>query len=186
MHELASFLLQIDESVTALAHELRWGPLTVLFVLLSAWWMKGFVFVLAGGLADLRNARSSFPTGAVFAGISVAIGGLLTGVLKESVDRLRPEPAGVGLDPAVPTPGDPSFPSGHTATAFAGAVVVASLYPRLRWPALALAALVGLSRVYLGVHFTLDVLAGAALGLGVGLTAVWLGRRVLHRVRTSG
>jgi undecaprenyl-diphosphatase len=188
MHELAYFLLQLDESVTALAHELRWGPATIVFVLLSAWWMKGFIFVLAGGLADLRNTRSSFPAGAVFAGISVAAGGVLTGLLKDSFDRDRPEPAGVGLEPAVATPGDPSFPSGHTATAFAGAMVVAALYPRLRWPALGLAALVGLSRVYLGVHFALDVLAGAALGIIVGTAAVWAGRRVLaqaHRLRPS-
>ncbi len=184
MHDLVSFVLHLDETMTGLADELRWRPLTVVFMLLSAWWMKGFAFVLVGALADLRNTRSSFPGGAAFAALSVAVGGVLTGVLKESFDRERPALAGAGIEPAVATPGSPSFPSGHTSTAFAGAIVVAMLYPRLRWPILGLAGLVGLSRIYLGVHFTLDVVAGALLGLAVGLAAVWAARRwVLPRAQ---
>jgi undecaprenyl-diphosphatase len=77
----------------------------------------------------------------------------------------------------VATPGSPSFPSGHTATAFAAAAVVGAIYPRLRWPLYSVAALVGLSRIYLGVHFALDVAAGAILGLSIGLGLVWAGRK---------
>ena len=50
-------------------------------------------------------------------------------------------------------------------TAFAVAGGVALLAPRLRWPVLGLAAVIAFSRVYLGVHFWLDVLVGAALGV---------------------
>ena len=75
-------------------------------------------------------------------------------------------------------PDTPSFPSGHATTAFAAAAVVGALYPRLRIPVYGLAALVGLSRVYLGVHYTLDVLAGAALGIALGLGVVWAIRRL--------
>jgi membrane-associated phospholipid phosphatase len=66
-------------------------------------------------------------------------------------------------------PGSASFPSGHAATAFAAAVAVGVLYPRIRTPLLALAATVALSRVYLGVHFATDVLAGSVLGAAIGL-----------------
>ena len=170
-------LLNADQAILELVQGLRWEPLTVVFVILSGWWMKGFAFVLLGALGDLRSRRT-FPAASGFAAISVLVGGMLTHLMKDSVDRPRPEDASASLDAAVATPGSPSFPSGHTSTAFAAAVVVASLHPRLRWPVLGLAGLVGLSRIYLGVHFALDVVAGAALGLSVGLVAAWLARRL--------
>jgi undecaprenyl-diphosphatase len=109
--------------------------------------------------------------------VSVGIGSLIVAMLKESIDRARPEHADPTINAAVATPDSPSFPSGHTATAFAAAAVVSAFYPRLRWPLYSLAALVGLSRIYLGVHFTLDVVAGAILGLSIGLSLVWVGRK---------
>ena len=76
--------------------------------------------------------------------------------------------ADAGLGSLTPIPDNPSFPSGHSATAFAAATAVAIVSPRLRVPALAIAAAVGLSRVYLRVHFPLDVVAGALVGAGLG------------------
>ena len=67
--------------------------------------------------------------------------------------------------PLVPTPHTGAFPSGHSATAFACATVIAWASPRLAVPAFVLAALVAWSRVYVGVHWPLDVLGGAALGV---------------------
>jgi membrane-associated phospholipid phosphatase len=54
---------------------------------------------------------------------------------------------------------------------------VAVLAPRLRWPMVAVATVIAFSRVYLGVHFWFDVLAGAALGLVVALLATAAFRR---------
>jgi undecaprenyl-diphosphatase len=179
-------LLHADETILEVVQSLRWEPVTLIFVMLSGWWMKGFAFVVLGALGDLRSRRI-FPAASAFAALSVAIGGLLTGLMKDSLERPRPEAASSDIQPAVDTPGSWSFPSGHTSTAFAAAVVVASLHPRLRLPVLGLAALVGLSRVYLGVHFTIDVVAGAALGLLVGLTAAFVARRLcwVHRPATA-
>jgi undecaprenyl-diphosphatase len=82
-------------------------------------------------------------------------------VLKVLVDRHRP------LDhPLVPEPTTASFPSGHSATSFACAATLAPLVSRSgRIVLYVLAAAIAYSRVYVGVHFPIDVIAGAALGL---------------------
>jgi membrane-associated phospholipid phosphatase len=176
MPDLYHQLISADRVLLEAVDGLRWGPLTVMFVLLSAWWMKGVAFVAVGAVGDVR-ARRPLPVATLVAAISVGIGSLIVALLKESIDRARPEHAHSNIDAAVATPGSPSFPSGHTATAFAAAAVVGAIYPRLRWPLYALAALVGLSRIYLGVHFALDVAAGAILGVSIGLGLLWAGRK---------
>jgi undecaprenyl-diphosphatase len=65
-----------------------------------------------------------------------------------------------------------SFPSGHAATSFAAATVIAAAAPRLRIPLYVLAALVAWSRVYVGVHYPLDVIGGAIYGTLLGLLLV--------------
>jgi membrane-associated phospholipid phosphatase len=78
----------------------------------------------------------------------------------------RPRPRLDGLAPLVETPTTLGFPSAHASTAFAGALA----YSRVGLPALplyALAAGLAYSRLYLGVHYPSDVLAGAMLGTAV-------------------
>jgi undecaprenyl-diphosphatase len=78
------------------------------------------------------------------------------------------------------------MPSGHAATAAAAAGVVALLHPRRRLPLAPLVAAIALSRVYLGVHYPSDVLAGAALGLAIAWAVVALARRAVRRRREDG
>ena len=172
-------LAQWDRSLSEASTELRWAPLTVLFVLASAWWVKGLVFVGVGALGDARERRLFAPAAAC-AALALGLAAAASTVLKELVDRARPALVDPAIDALVATPSSPSFPSGHAATAFAAAAAVGAFYPRLRWPLFGLATMVGLSRIYLGVHFTLDVVAGAALGAAIGLAVAWLIRRVVR------
>lgn len=91
---------------------------------------------------------------------------VLNTAIKLVCRRARPQLE--GLPPLAPTPTALSFPSAHTATAFAGALS----YSRLGLPAkplYGLAAATALSRPYLGLHYPSDVLAGAALGTAVAI-----------------
>lgn len=73
---------------------------------------------------------------------------------------------------------DPSFPSGHTTRVFAFATLISLRGNRKTWAlSLTLAALVGVSRVYLGLHWPSDVLAGILVGIILALMIHWLGGR---------
>lgn len=78
---------------------------------------------------------------------------LATALLKRVVHEKRPN-----------TDSELSFPSGHAATAFAMATVLAEYKPAYKWPAYATASLIGFSRVEAGSHYWRDVAAGALLG----------------------
>ena len=157
---------------------LRSGPLTTAMTLLSAWWMKGLVIAGLGTVADLRRSPNRLPWTPPLAGAALLAAALLSAALKDLVGRVRPSLADPTLTALIAVPSDPSFPSGHATSAFAAAGVVAALHPRLRTPALVLATLIALSRVYLGVHFASDILAGAALGLSISVVVVAVGRRL--------
>jgi undecaprenyl-diphosphatase len=78
-----------------------------------------------------------------------------------------------------------SFPAGHAATAFAGAVLLTAVAPRI-WPAFfGLAVVIGFSRIYDGVHYPTDVLAGALLGAVAGALAALLLRAPVPQLRRA-
>jgi undecaprenyl-diphosphatase len=101
--------------------------------------------------------------------------------LKALFDRERPPLRYAEPDPLVRTPHDGSFPSGHAATSFAAATILSFAFPRLTPYLFVLAAAVAWSRVYVGVHYPLDVLGGAVLG---ALVATALRLLVTNRQRS--
>lgn len=88
---------------------------------------------------------------------------LVVQIFKYLVARVRPYDNLLNVI-ALRTEKDFSFPSGHTATSFACAVFVCSLPSGIGFLAMPLAALIGYSRIYLGVHYPSDVIAGGLIG----------------------
>jgi membrane-associated phospholipid phosphatase len=131
----------------------------------------------AAGLALLGSGgRRAAVRGLASLGVASAVANLAA---KPLTTRRRParEELEVLARRHVPMPRSSSFPSGHTASAFAFATGAGKAQPGLSAPLRALATLVGYSRVHTGVHYPADVLAGAFLGV----TAAELASRLLDR-----
>ena len=159
-------LLDLDRALVGAAPAFEHPWLTAVFVVLSASWVKGPLLVALGLCSDVWRRR--LPMACLAAAVASGAASLVVSALKDTFDRARPPQTDPGLGSLAALPDNPSFPSGHSATAFAAATAVAILSPRLRAPALAIAAAVALSRVYLRVHFPLDVVAGALVGALLG------------------
>lgn len=112
------------------------------------------VSLLLMAYGDDENRETGRLLTSTFIGTGVIVWGM-----KEIIGRKRP------LDEVV---GNPAFPSGHTAYAFAGATLLGTRYPKLRIPLYIGAGLVGLTRIYLGRHYASDVIAGAVVGTLTG------------------
>jgi undecaprenyl-diphosphatase len=170
-------LADADQDVFTWVVEHRVPPLDWLFVGLSAAGQAGLVWIALAPLLALW-ARKPVLFTTVATAATVWSADLLALLLKGVVDRERPYEVVPAADPLLRWDVGGSLPSGHAATSVAGVVILTYLVGRRAlWLAL-LAAAMGFARVYVGVHYPLDVVAGAAVGLAVGLAAVALVRRL--------
>ncbi|WEK21752.1 MAG: phosphatase PAP2 family protein [Candidatus Pedobacter colombiensis] len=167
-----SKLQQFDDQVLINLSETRTPEKTGVFLFISNhndWVNIGVPMGLltAGVINDDKAMRQN----ALYVASSSAVNVLFTMLLKRIVKRPRPFLANVKIK-AVYQPSEYSFPSGHTSTAFTTATALSQAYPK--WyviaPSYLWAGAVGFSRLYLGVHYPTDVVAGAALGTGAAFS----------------
>jgi len=129
---------------------------------------RGIVWLAAG--VTLTLARRVRPSGLVQLVLTILLASILANhVLRPLVHRDRPFVSTPGIPIIGGRPEDASFPSGHTANAFAGSYVLSRIAPAARIAWWAMAVMIAYSRVYLGVHYPLDVIGGAALGWICGI-----------------
>ncbi|WP_160309589.1 phosphatase PAP2 family protein [Rubrobacter aplysinae] len=153
----------LDVRVFRAVSRLRRGPLTPM--------MRGFTRVgTAGALWGVIAAAAFVFGGFYLPGLLVpwaAVAGawILAEASKHLFDRARPHDSDMGIAPLVKTPSSSSFPSGHSATAAAGAITLSAAYPVFAPLLLAAGLLVMLSRIYLGVHYPSDVFVGGVIGV---------------------
>jgi membrane-associated phospholipid phosphatase len=100
--------------------------------------------------------------------------GAVCNTIKQAIGRARPFAALPDVHCLTGMGGSGSMPSSHAANWFAMAMVAFFYYRRSVWFMVPMASLVSFSRVYIGVHYPSDVLAGALLGAGCGVAVTWL------------
>ena len=123
------------------------------------WCAVALGLAIVGGASGRRAARRGLG--------AIALASALTnGPAKLLVPRRRPPSP--SLSALVRTPASSSFPSGHSASAFAFATAAAGELPPLALALVPLAGAVAYSRVHTGVHYPSDVAAGAAIGVACG------------------
>ncbi|MEO8089094.1 MAG: phosphatase PAP2 family protein [Gemmatimonadales bacterium] len=182
-------VLAFDERLRALVHSAASPRLTVLMRAASLYGGPT-VLIAAGVVAAVAFIIKGWRRGALLVVVTLAGASVLNGLLKFSFARVRPA---AFFD--YPLPGSPSFPSGHAlyaAGVFGGVAVLLSsrlhslpLQIGIWLVSISLILLVGISRVYLGVHYPSDVLAGYTIGT-IWVIAVALGDRLMrHRRRSS-
>ncbi len=146
----------------------------------SGWFWIVLALILLGAALIIRYKNKEAENPLLRISVTCLIAMVLTFIignliLKNAIARIRPYDRIPDLILLAKKPHDFSFPSGHTSFSFSCATALLFTVPKeKRLPAVLLvilAALIGFSRLYLGVHYPTDVLAGAVLGCLCGKAA---------------
>lgn len=181
---MPNWIQAADESCLRwIAETLRTPLLNALMVVYTTLGNGGMLFIALTVL--LLAFRATRKVG-LSTGTGMILGLVVTNLtVKPLMARPRPWVVMEGFASLVRSSDPNSFPSGHTcaAFAFAAAVCVAAPWKWMKAAALIAAALMGCSRLYVGVHFPSDVLAGVVIGTLCGLAGAWLVKKITEFVQ---
>ena len=106
-------------------------------------------------------------------------------ILKQLIARVRPCDINTAVELLIPRPTDYSFPSGHTSSSFAAAIIIFCRNKRIGIFALVLASVLAFSRLYLYVHYPSDVIAGIIIGITAGLVTRILVIKIADKINNK-
>lgn len=162
MKNLVLTIRDFDRALFRTIFRIKWKPFTSL---MRAFTVAGKMGALWGVIAALAFLVTGFePSHLLVPWAAVAISWTVAEGAKFLFNRARPFISDTEIAPLIKTPSSSSFPSGHSATAAAGAITLSVVYPSFAPAFLLSGFLVALSRIYLGVHYPFDVLAGLLIG----------------------
>ena len=169
MQSILQTIQQIDNNIYLAVYQLRQPWLDKIMPLITHLGTGGFIWLGWALLLYLRGTSTSRRV-AFLTLVALIISFFLSNeLIKGLVNRTRPYQTLDEIITLVKPLQSTSFPSGHTATSFACAMVLAQAGGIMRWLPLTVAVLIGISRIYVGVHYPSDVLAGALVGLLCGM-----------------
>ena len=182
-------VLPIDQGVAEAIQGMRTPFGDVLLGVITRLGNGALIWVIVGVMVMIVGLmRQHGQVRAVSLGTAMALWGALAlgQVLVEWVIKpitLKPRPLTLHPDwnylDLLPT--STSFPSGHACWAWCAVPILWEWDRRAGYGALAIALVMGFSRIYVSAHWFTDVLAGALLGLGIGFGVLWLTQRLLSR-----
>lgn len=151
-----------DRALFRAIFRFKLAPLTPLMRAFTVVGKAGALWGVIAALGFLATGLHPYDLLAPWA--AVAVSWVVAEGAKFFFNRARPFISDTEIAPLTKTPSSSSFPSGHSATAAAGAITLSAVYPTFA-PAFVLSGLlVALSRIYLGVHYPFDVFAGLLIG----------------------
>ena len=163
---------EIEFAVLNAIQNLRCGfmdAIMVFFTTLGEW---GAVWIALGvALLFFKKYRRLGVT--ILLGLVIGLVTVNFGI-KNIVARPRPCAINSAIELIIPFPSEYSFPSGHTVSSFGAATSVFLNNRKMGAFALALAALIAFSRLYLYVHFPTDVLGGVAIGVAISFLSTYI------------
>ncbi|HEX6507579.1 MAG TPA: phosphatase PAP2 family protein [Chloroflexota bacterium] len=152
---------------SVLQGRLRAGWANRPMILITQSGTKGTIWLIIAAVVFVAGGAHGRHAAALSVASLLLAEGIINLVLKPAIARERPygqRGPGRLRTLLVKAPGPHSWPSAHAGASMAAAVVLSVYYPQFAPVFLALAVLIAYSRVYVGVHFPLDVLAGSAIG----------------------
>lgn len=185
---MLDWLISVDTSLFQLLNGDIANPLfdVIMPIATNQWFLRGIFAVILLLLMIFGKRRGRIA--AIYCVVTVVLADLISAqLIKPLVGRIRPCHMIVPIHLLVDCSQGLSFPSSHAANSFSLAVFLSQQYPRAKIYLVAFAVLVSFSRIAVGVHYPLDVLAGGLVGVACGLVVAtaqrWILSKFAHRTK---